>query len=66
MAVLSFLEKRVGMGWSGQTLGYDGLPPTDQLMVQRLIQSMLEGDAAMRSSTAIPFTYVVGGNLMAF
>ncbi len=65
LAVLSFLEKRVGNGWDGQTIGYDGLPPTDQLLVQRLVRSIIEGEAAMRSSTAIPFTYVVGGNLMA-
>ena len=65
LGALSFLEKRVGNGWDGQTIGYDGLPPEDQLLVQRLVRSMVEGEAAMRSSTAIPFTYVVGGNLMA-
>ena len=31
----------------GQTIGYDGLPPEDQLLVQRLVRSMIEGDAAM-------------------
>ena len=65
LAILSFLEKRVGNGWSGRTLGYDGLPPTDQLMIQRLVRGILEDEAAMSNSTAIPFTYVVGGNLMA-
>ena len=65
LAVLSFLEKRVGMGWSGRTIGYDGLPPTDQLMVQRLVRTILEDEPALTNATALPFTYVVGGDLMA-
>ena len=65
LAVLSFLEKREGNGWRGQTLGYEGLPPEDQLLVQRLVRNILEGEAAMSSAAATPFVYVVGGNLMA-
>ena len=33
LGLLSFIEKREGIGWNGESLGYDGLPPLDQQLV---------------------------------
>ena len=65
LALLSFLEKREGIGWNGSSVGYDGLPPADQQMALRVVRNIIEGEPAMTMATAVPFTYVVGGNLMA-
>ena len=65
LGLLSFLEKREGVGWQGPSLGYDGLPPLDQQLALRLVRNIIEGEPAMTDATSTPFTYTVGGNMMA-
>ena len=41
LGLLSFLEKREGVGWQGPS-GYDGLPPLDQQLALRLVRNIIE------------------------
>ena len=65
LGMLSFLEKREGVGWQGQTQGYEGMDPFDQQMMVRLVENIIDGEPAMRNAGETPFVYTVGGNLMA-
>ena len=63
--ILSFLEKRTGVGWMGQAQGYEGMDPNDQAMVVRAMTAMINGDPALLNPNQVPYTYVTGGNMMA-
>jgi hypothetical protein len=63
--ILSFLEKRQGVGWQGEVQGYDGMDPDDQQMVVRALTQMINGDPSLTNPNQVPYTYVTGGNLMA-
>jgi hypothetical protein len=65
LGVLSFLEKRQGVGWGGRAQGYQGMDPNDQAMAVRLIQNMINNEQTMTNPNAVPYVYVSGGNLMA-
>jgi MYXO-CTERM domain-containing protein len=65
LGILSFLEKRHGLGWQGQVQGFDGMDPLDQEMVLRAVTQMINGDPSLRNPNQVPYTYVTGGNLMA-
>ncbi|MEZ4466624.1 MAG: hypothetical protein R3F43_19800, partial [bacterium] len=65
LGALSFLEKRSGIGWQGNAIGFNGMDPNDQAMVIRAIAALINGDAAMTNPNAAPYVYVTGGNLMA-
>ena len=65
LAVLAFLEQRDGVGWQGQPLGYDGLPPGDQALVTRLLASMIDDAPDLLDPNQSPYTYGTGGALMA-
>ena len=65
LAILAFLEKRSGIGWQGQHLGYEGLPPEDQALVRRLVRAHIDGYPTHANPNATPYNYVVGGGLMA-
>ena len=56
LGLLSFLEKREGIGWNGSSIGYDGLTPVDQQLALRLVRNIIEGEPAMTTATATPFT----------
>ena len=64
MFVLTLLEKRDGVAWQGRAVGYDGMDPNDQQIVERSIRQMINGDPALTNPNAQPYTYVTGGNLM--
>ncbi|MFZ4736256.1 MAG: hypothetical protein ACOYM9_09945, partial [Bradymonadia bacterium] len=63
--ILSFLEKRQGVGWQGQVQGYDGMDPNDQQLVVRAMTALINGDPSLTNPNQVPYTYVTGGNLMA-
>ncbi|MEE2788744.1 MAG: MopE-related protein [Myxococcota bacterium] len=65
LGVLSFLEKRQGVGWMGRAQGYDGMAAADQEMVVRLILGMITNEGSMTNANETPYVYVAGGNLMA-
>ncbi|MCA9528274.1 MAG: hypothetical protein KC549_18445, partial [Myxococcales bacterium] len=65
LGMLSFLEKRSGIGWQGNAIGFNGMDPNDQAMVIRAAAALINGDAAMTNPNAAPYVYVTGGNLMA-
>ena len=65
LGILSFLEKRSGIGWQGNAIGFNGMDPNDQAMVIRAIAALINGDPAMTNPNQAPYVYVTGGNLMA-
>ena len=65
LGLLSFLEKRDGVGWLGRAQGFDGMDPVDQAMVVRGIAAMINGEPTMTNPNGRPYVYVTGGNLMA-
>ncbi|MEE2645040.1 MAG: prenyltransferase/squalene oxidase repeat-containing protein [Myxococcota bacterium] len=65
LGLLSFLEKRQGVGWIGNAVGFDGMDPIDQQMAIRVAADIINDEAAMSNPAGMPYTYVVGGNLMA-
>jgi MYXO-CTERM domain-containing protein len=65
LGMLSFLEKRDGVGWQGRANGFRGMAPEDQQMVTRLVRTMISNEGSMTNPNAAPSTYVTGGNLMA-
>lgn len=65
LGVLSFLEKRTGVGWDAPARGYRGMDPADKALVQRMVKAMIERDAALQNPAAVPNSYITGGNLMA-
>ncbi len=65
LGILSFLEKRAGLGFLGRQLGFVGLDPVDQNMVVRMVRKLIESEGVMTNPNATPYTYVAGGNLMA-
>ncbi len=64
LAVLVMLGQR-SLGPRGQVLGFEGLPPADQAMVQRLLAQAIADDPAAASAEGTPYTYASGGNLAA-
>ncbi|MEZ4436144.1 MAG: prenyltransferase/squalene oxidase repeat-containing protein [bacterium] len=66
LGLLSFLEKRSGVGWQGRTVGFQGSDPIDQAMMVRLVQRAIQNDPPTTNPNAVPYTYVTGGNLMGF
>ena len=65
LGVLSFLEKRSGIGWQGNAVGFNGMDPNDQAMVIRAIAASINAEPSMTNPNAAPYVYVTGGNLMA-
>ena len=65
LAILAFLEKRDDFGWLGRALGYEGMSPQDQDLIERLVQTLLEEEDGIRQPGALPYVYTTGGALMA-
>jgi MYXO-CTERM domain-containing protein len=65
LGILSFLEKRQGIGWQGRAQGYQDMDPVDQQMVVRAVAQAITGEPSMTNPNAQPYSYVTGGNLMA-
>ncbi len=63
--ILSFLEKREGVGWQGNSVGFSGMDPNDQQMVVRCVVQTINQDPSLVNPNQVPYTYVTGGNLMA-
>jgi len=66
LALLSFLEKRSGVGFNGRGIGFQNSDPADQAMMIRFVQNAIGGDAPTTNPNARPYVYVTGGNLMGF
>jgi hypothetical protein len=65
LGILSFLEKRDGVGWLGRAQGYEDMDPNDQQLVVRAVAGMINGEPSMTNPNQQPYVYVTGGNLMA-
>jgi hypothetical protein len=65
LGILSFLEKRDGVGWLGRAQGYEDMDPNDQALVVRAVSQMINGEPSMTNPNQQPYVYVTGGNLMA-
>lgn len=65
LGILSFIEKKAVSG-NGRVIGYQGLDPQDQLLVNRLVLNAINGEGAFTNPQALPYSYVTGGGLMAF
>ncbi len=65
LGILTFLEKRDGVGWLGRAQGYEGMDPNDQALVVRAVQQLINDEPAMTNPNQQPYVYVTGGNLMA-
>ena len=63
--ILSFLEKRTGVGWMGRPRGFEGMDPNDQGLVMRAMAILINSDPVLLNPNQELFTYVTGGNLMA-
>jgi hypothetical protein len=64
LGILSFLEKRDGIGWQGRAIGYQGMDPNDQAMIVRATAALINGEPSMTNPNQAPYVYVTGGNLM--
>ena len=64
LGILSFLEKRDGIGWQGRAIGYQGMDPNDQALVVRAVAALINGEPSMTNPNQQPYVYVTGGNLM--
>ena len=63
--ILSFLEKRTGVGWMGRPQGFEGMDPNDQALVMRAMAILINSDPVLLNPNQQSYTYVTGGNLMA-
>ena len=64
LATLCFLEKRQSPDWGAPPVGYQGMTPGDQALVQRAVAFMVNGDSGLQPG-AVPSVYQTGSSLMA-
>ncbi len=66
LVILSFIEKRAvtGLG-NGRVIGYQGLDPLDQQLVNRLVTNAITSETGLNQPNQPPYVYSTGGSLMA-
>ncbi|MEZ4475533.1 MAG: hypothetical protein R3F60_33010, partial [bacterium] len=55
LGILSFLEKRSGIGWQGNAIGFNGMDPNDQAMVIRATAALINGEVSMTNPNQAPY-----------